>query len=194
MCPCCYKPSLLAGAAVNRFYHFDSNPMASPVTKVFVNVKPVTCTSWGIMEIYTWYVGTSVEHCHCYTVEMDKISAQHISGTVKCQHHTIKIIYITPADRIIMATSKLTSDLINQLHKTLIDHIEAIWKLRDVLLRPRIPVTATPQYYLIHQIQKYSRPHWISQKHDTIPTNMIMPLNRSCMIQMKSTTIFTSKM
>eukprot|EP00957_Ditylum_brightwellii_P124182 9466301-Ditylum_brightwellii.AAC.2 len=78
-----------------------------------------------------------MNHYRCYTVVMKEKAAQHITDTIKFKHHGVKVLNVTPAERIAKAVKDLTAAVRNDLTKGPPDYIEAVQQLRAILLNEK---------------------------------------------------------
>eukprot|EP00957_Ditylum_brightwellii_P039025 2949643-Ditylum_brightwellii.AAC.2 len=54
-------------------------------------------------------VGPVLKHYQCYMVIMKQSTLQRITDTVRFKHHNVKLLTVTPADRIEKAVKELTN-------------------------------------------------------------------------------------
>jgi hypothetical protein len=174
--PCRQNPALSAHAAIHGSYAFEVTPMAPPGTKAFIHIKPHKRASWGFHAEDAWYVGPAMKHFRCYTVVMKNTTAQRISDTVRFEHHNVQIPHITPAQRIEKATNELTAAVRNAPTDAPPDYLDAIQRLRAVLLKEKTPD---------RKLQPTSKKQEISQNgnQNTLPTTTsIIPSNSPALI------------
>eukprot|EP00957_Ditylum_brightwellii_P078510 5969370-Ditylum_brightwellii.AAC.2 len=122
--------------------------MAPPGTKCFIHIKPHKRASWGFHAEDAWYVGQALTHYQCYKVAMKQSTAQHITYTVRFQHHNVKLPKVTPAEHIEKAVRELTNAVEANPTEGPADCIEATQCLRVVVLgekQPRVQKGKIPQ-------------------------------------------------
>ncbi len=107
--PCCQNPLLSAFKAMEGSFSFDATPMAPPVTKVLIHLKPTCCKSWAFHASNGWYIGPSPRHYQCIRAIMEGTGGKGLTDTFRYKHHAMPVPLITPTDRIIAATRVLTA-------------------------------------------------------------------------------------
>ena len=136
MRPCRQNPLLSAWAALEGEFHFDATPLAPPGTEMLLHERASRRASWGFNAKKAWYIGPCLHHYRNVQAIMKETGATRITDTYRLQHHTIAIPQLTDTDRIIAATKEL-EDAISRLPPKPIDEIEAIKKLREIVLQEK---------------------------------------------------------
>eukprot|EP00957_Ditylum_brightwellii_P171918 13088536-Ditylum_brightwellii.AAC.1 len=75
---------------------------------------------------------------------MKEKAAQQITDTVKFKHHGAKVPTVTPTERVAKAVKELTSAVCNEPTDGPPDYIEAVQRLRAVLLKEQQPTRDEP--------------------------------------------------
>eukprot|EP00957_Ditylum_brightwellii_P010787 818009-Ditylum_brightwellii.AAC.1 len=70
---------------------------------------------------------------------MKEKAAQQITDTIKLKHHRAKVPTVTMAGRVAKAVKELTSAICNEPTDGPLDYIEAVQRLRAVLLKEQLP-------------------------------------------------------
>jgi hypothetical protein len=109
LCPCCQNPLLLAHKVLKKLFSFNATPMAPLGTEVLVHMKPNQQCTWGYHASKAWYLSHATKHYRCIRVLMADTGSKRITNTFLFKHHAIPVLDITATDRIINATTRLTT-------------------------------------------------------------------------------------
>ena len=134
MRPCRLNPKLSSFEALEGIFHFTSTPFAPPGTKVLAHKNPVRRASWGFHANKGWYIGPVLNHYQCYKYITKSTGAERITDTIKFQYHDVKVPQPTAADRITSAARELQRAIKQQPAKSPMEELQAIKRLRQVLL------------------------------------------------------------
>eukprot|EP00957_Ditylum_brightwellii_P079052 6012234-Ditylum_brightwellii.AAC.1 len=130
--------------------------MAPLGTKCYTHIKPHKHASWGFHAEDAWYVGPAMNHYRCHTVVMKEKAAQRITDTIEFKQHGVKVPNVTPTERIVKAIKDLTAAVRNDPTEGQLIYIEAVQRVRAVLLKEKQ--------------QKHPVPPALQEKTEEVPT------------------------
>jgi hypothetical protein len=109
--PCCQNPLILAHEALEGLFSFNSTPMAPLGTEVLVRMELNQQSTWGYHASKGWYLLHAANHYHCIQVLMAKTGGERITDMFRFKHHAIPVPEKTATNRIIDATTRLTTSI-----------------------------------------------------------------------------------
>ena len=101
---------------------------------MLIQVKPDEQVSWAFNAKKAWYVGPCFNHYCSFREVLPSTKGEHISDSVKFQHHMIAILELAPADRILEATRQLKDAITQQPTKSPMEELQVIELLPKVIL------------------------------------------------------------
>jgi hypothetical protein len=190
--PCCQNHPLLAHKAFEGSFSFDATPMAPLGTEVLVHMKPNQQRTWGYHASKAWYLSHAANHYHCILVLM--ADSKRITDTFCFKHHAIPVLEITATNRIIDATTRLTTAIAG-IQDAPPDEMEAIQSLCTLIFgevaplppptpsilptpQPSTPVVEEDEPVIIWNPQLVQRTPPSTQTTST-PTATLLPSSRT---------------
>ena len=108
LCQSHSNPKISSYAHPYGHHNYNYCPFVPIRMEALVHDKPHRWKSFSQHCTKGFVLGTSTEHCHCWTIRTPVSQATHILETVFFKHKYITNPTITPADAIITATANLS--------------------------------------------------------------------------------------
>ena len=140
---------------LNDKFNFDATSLAPLWTLTLFQIKPSQKALWGLNTEPAYYVGPTINHCHCCKVVMKHTWAEQITNTLTFWHH-FTVPTIATTNRLVQATNTLQQAITIYLHHQQIKN----WTFQQWLtLKHHSPsTTAVPAPTPAKRICTYTNP------------------------------------